>query len=172
MVKSTITLIAGALALAFMPAHAVELPDAGSKNFNPSGDTPGYFTNESAPASARIADTTQNDWSAVDDAAPARSTVGNTRSAGNHAGGHGKHSGRHGAASKVHSTRVASAGHAKGGATASGRYSAAQKTNANRKLVLAANTRSAASGTKTTGSRHGKPSANHANAGATHASVN
>src|SRR5438094_33783 len=62
--------LAGVLALANIPASALELPDYGSKNFSPSGDTPTYFTNEATPVAARTADTTANDWSAVDAAAP------------------------------------------------------------------------------------------------------
>jgi hypothetical protein len=102
MLKLTITFLAGALAFACLPALAVELPDYGSKNFSPSGDTPSYFANEAAPVSARIADTTQSDWSAVDEMAPARPAFEGTRSAHTHSRGHGRYaaaqtSGRHGA---------------------------------------------------------------------------
>ena len=103
MLKLTITLLAGALAFACLPAFAVELPDYGSKNFSPSGDTPSYFANEATPVSARTADTTQGDWSAVDEMAPARPAFEGTRSAHGHRGRHGRYavappSGRHGAA--------------------------------------------------------------------------
>ena len=103
MLKLTITFLAGALAFAWLPAFAVELPDYGSKNFSPSGDTPSYFANEAAPVSARTADTTQGDWSAVDEMAPARPNFEGTRSAHGHRGRHGRYavaqtSGRHGAA--------------------------------------------------------------------------
>jgi hypothetical protein len=102
MLKLTITFLAGALAFACLPALAVELPDYGSKNFNPSGDTPSYFANEAAPVSARTADTTQGDWSAVDEMTPARPAFEGTRSAHGHRGRHGRYaaaqtSGRHGA---------------------------------------------------------------------------
>ena len=102
MLKLTITFLAGALSLACLPALAVELPDYGSKNFSPSGDTPSYFANEAAPVSARTADTTQGDWSAVDEMAPARPAFEGTRSAHGHRGRHGRYavaqtSGRHGA---------------------------------------------------------------------------
>jgi hypothetical protein len=136
MLKLTITFLAGALAFACLPAIAVELPDYGSKNFSPSGDTPSYFANEAAPVSTRTADTTQGDWSAVDEMAPARSNFEGTRSAqGRHRGGHGRYavaqtSGRHGA----------------------GRYGG--------KAV------------RTTGAKHGKPSARHANSGVAHYTVN
>jgi hypothetical protein len=100
MLKLTITFLAGALSFACLPALAVELPDYGSKNFSPSGDTPSYFANEAAPVSARTADATQGDWSAVDEMAPARPAFESTRSAYTHSRGHGRYaigqrSGRH-----------------------------------------------------------------------------
>ena len=102
MLKLTITFLAGALAFACLPAFAVELPDSGSKNFSPSDDTPSYFANETTPVSARTADTTQSDWSAVDEMAPSRPAFGGTRSGYTHSRGHGRYavaqrSGRHGA---------------------------------------------------------------------------
>ena len=102
MSKLTITFLAGALTFACLPALAVDLPDYGSKNFNPSGDTPSYFANEAAPVSARTADTTQGDWSAVDEMAPARPAFEGARSAHGHRGRHGRYavvqtSGRHSA---------------------------------------------------------------------------
>ena len=135
MLKLTITFLAGALAFACLPAIAVELPDYGSKNFSPSDDTPSYFANEAAPVSARTADATQGDWSAVDEMAPARSNFEGTRSARGHRGRDGRYaaaqtSGRHGA----------------------GRYGG--------KAV------------RTTGAKHGKPSARHASSGVAHYTVN
>ena len=102
MLKLTITFLAGALSFACLPALAVELPDYGSKNFSPSGDTPSYFANEAAPVSARTADATQGDWSAVDEMAPARSSFEGSRSAHGHRRHYGRYSvvqnsGRHGA---------------------------------------------------------------------------
>ena len=102
MLKLTITFLSGALAFACVPALAVELPDYGSKNFSPSDDTPSYFANESTPVSARTADTTQSDWSAVDELAPSRQAFEGARSAHGHRGRHGRYavaqpSGRHGA---------------------------------------------------------------------------
>jgi hypothetical protein len=101
MLKLTITFLAGALSFACLPALAVELPDYGSKNFSPSDDTPSYFANEAAPVSARTADTTPRDWSAVDEMAPVRPTFEGTRSAHGHRGHNGRYavvqtSGRHG----------------------------------------------------------------------------
>lgn len=103
MLKLTITLLAGALAFACLPAFAVDLPDYGSKNFSPSGDTPSYFANEAAPVSARTADTTQGDWSAVDEMVPARPSFEGSRLAHGHGRHHGRYSvvqnsGRHNAA--------------------------------------------------------------------------
>ena len=102
MLKLTITFLAGALSFACLPALAVELPDYGSKNFSPSDDTPSYFANEAAPVSARTADATPRDWSAVDEMAPARPSFEGTRSAHGHRGRHGRYavvqtSGRHSA---------------------------------------------------------------------------
>ena len=101
MLKLTITFLAGAISFACLPALAVELPDYGSKNFSPSDDTPSYFANEAAPVSARTADPTPRDWSAVDEMAPVRPTFEGTRSAHGHRGHNGRYavaqtSGRHG----------------------------------------------------------------------------
>jgi hypothetical protein len=68
--KLTIASFASALVPASSPAFAADLFDYGSKNFNPPDDTPAYFANEDLPMSARTADTTERDWSAVDAMAP------------------------------------------------------------------------------------------------------
>ena len=70
--KLTIAFFASALAFAGSPAFAVDLPDYGSKNFSAPGDTPEHFANEDLPVSARTADATERDWSAVDAIAPNR----------------------------------------------------------------------------------------------------
>ena len=122
MLKLTITFLAGALAFACLPALAVDLPDYGSKNFSPSDDTPSYFANETAPVSARTADTTPRDWSAVDEMAPVRPAFQGTRSAHGHRGRHGRYavaqtSGRHGSGSYGgKGVRATSAKHNKTGA--------------------------------------------------------
>ena len=135
MLKLTITFLAGALTLACLPALAVELPDYGSKNFNPSGDTPSYFANEAAPVSARTADATPRDWSAVDEMAPARPV------SYAHSGRHGRYAvGRHAAAGRGYSTHTAGGGSGKA--------------------------------VRTTGAKHGKASARHANSGAAHYTMN
>ena len=102
MLKLTITFLVGAITFASLPALAVELPDYGSKNFSPPGDTPSYFANETAPVSSRTADTTPRDWSAVDEMAPARASFEGSRSVHGHRRHHGRYpvvqnSGRHGA---------------------------------------------------------------------------
>jgi hypothetical protein len=156
MLKLTIVLLAGALAITAVPALAVDLPDYGSKNFSPSGDTPSYFANEAAPVSARTADTTERDWSAVDEMAPAR-PFESTRSARAHSGRHGRYaiaqrSGQHAGASsggRAHAARIPSAF---GGKTASTGNSAANSAR--------------------TTAKHGKPGARHANAGVGHYTVN
>jgi hypothetical protein len=140
--KLTIAFLAGALAFASTPTVAVDLPDYGSKNFSPSGDTPTYFANENVSVSGRTADTTERDWSAVDEMAPMR-PVGHSRSA--HRGiGHGRY-GRHaagGSGGKAHMSRTPSLHYSVGHA----------RTNA------------PASATRTTSARHGKPGAHHASA--------
>jgi hypothetical protein len=95
MLKLTITFLAGALVFVSVPALAVDLPDYGSKNFSPSGDTPTYFANESAPVAARTADTTERDWSAVDAMTPTMPAAPG-RSAHRRSAGHGKYHATHG----------------------------------------------------------------------------
>lgn len=142
----TITFLAGALALAGLPAFAFDLPDSGSKNFDPPGDTPSYFSNETAPISARTADTTERDWSAVDEMAPAR-RYESARSS------HGS-GGRHG--------RYAIAGRSgRQGVSRSGSTSHWVRT-------VSWGSRSAA---KATSGKH-KPSARHASAGGAHYTMN
>ena len=166
MLKLTVIFLAGALAVTAVPAAAVDLPDYGSKNFSPSGDTPSYFANEAAPVSARTADTTERDWSAVDEMAPARPTFEGTRSAHAHGGRHGRYavaqtSSRHGASRYAGTV----------GRTA--HNSAAQTRSVGRRPVLAASTRtSAASAARTTTAKHGKLGARHASAGGGHYTVN
>jgi len=148
MLKLTIILLAGAIIFATVPALAVDLPDYGSKNFSPSGDTPSYFANEAAPVSARTADTTERDWSAVDEMAPARPTFEGSRSA--HA-----HSGRHGRYAVVQT---------------SGRHGATRSRAGGGKTVSTGS--SAASVGRTTTAKHGKSAARHASAGVGHYTLN
>ena len=150
MLKLTITFLAGALSFACLPALAVDLPDYGSKNFSPSDDTPSYFANEAAPVSSRTADTTEGDWSAVDEMAPARPAFEGPRSAHGHRRYHGRYalvqnSGRHGAA-KYGLTKYGVA-----------KYGAA---------------RYGGGAVRATSAKHGRPSARHANSGMAHYTVN
>jgi hypothetical protein len=154
MLKLRILLFASGLAVATVPAVAVDLPDYGSKNFSPAGETPSYFANEAAPVSARTADTTERDWSVVDEMAPSGPTGDGGRSAHSHRGRHGRYavaprSGRHGGryAGSAHSVRVA-------GANRSDAAGRAQNT------------------VRTTTAKHGRAGARHASAVAGHYSVN
>lgn len=94
MSKLTIAFFASVLAFASLPVFAADLPDYGSKNFTPSDETPAHFANEDLPVSARTADTTERDWSAVDAMAPAR-PVGFARSAHRGSGRHGRYAAAH-----------------------------------------------------------------------------
>jgi hypothetical protein len=134
--KLTIAFFAGVLVLASPPVFAVDLPDYGSKNFSPSGDTPTYFANENESVSARTADATERDWSAVDAIAPARPAE-SSRSA-HRSAGHGRYAAA-GSGGKAHVPRVPSI-----------HYSAAH-----------VRTGAPASATRTS-AKHGRPGAQHA----------
>jgi hypothetical protein len=150
MLKLTITVLAGVAAFAYLPAFAVDLPDYGSKNFSPSGNTPSYFANESAPVSARTADTTERDWSAVDEIAPARSYE-SARSSHSRGGRHGRY------AIAGRSSRQS--------ASRSGGSSGWART------VSWGGRRTGSEAAKTTGAKH-KSSARHASAGGVHYIMN
>jgi hypothetical protein len=160
MLKQTIAFLASALTIASWPALAVDLPDYGSKNFSPSGDTPAYFANESVPVSARTADTTERDWSAVDAIAPSRPVGSHGRSAHSRTGRHGRYafphgSGAHNAAGSggnVHATRAGS-GHSGW---------AARRPSVH---VSYSNRSAPAGAARTTSAKHGKPGARHAAGG-------
>jgi hypothetical protein len=149
MTKLTIAFFASALAFASPLAFAGDLPDYGSKNFSPSEDTPTHFANEDLPVSARTADTTERDWSAVDAMAPAP-PPGSSRSAHRSAGGHGRYGFAH--APGRHTTAGLS-GSTYGTRSLSVRYHATP-----------------AGATKTMSPKHGKPGARHAS-GAAHYAV-
>ena len=73
MPKLKIAFLAGALAVAGSAALAVELPDTGSKNFSRGRRHPELIsTMKRRRCPRRTADTTERDWSAVDEAAPAQ----------------------------------------------------------------------------------------------------
>jgi hypothetical protein len=153
----TIAFVAGAFAFAGLPASALDLPDYGSKNFNPPSDTPTHFANETAPVSARTADTTANDWSDVDAIAPAQSATAASERRGTHAGRHGRHASaqRHGRSAKhgTHSARTGSRNPAWAGGTRGASKSAAIGS------------------TKTNAAKHGKAGARQARAAVTYPAV-
>jgi hypothetical protein len=146
MLKLRTILFAGAFAVAAAPAIAVDLPDYGSKNFSPAGDTPSYFANEAAPVSARTADTTARDWSAVDEIAPSRSSEG-VRSAYSHRGRHGRYS-------------VAQ----RSGYQGAGRYPGSVRSGRVTGSAHNAVHGRSASSVRTTTAKHGRVGARHANA--------
>ena len=175
--KLTITVLASALALVGLPGLAFDLPDSGSKNFSPSGDTPSYFSNESTPVSARTADTTPHDWSAVDALVPERPAAPSAPAAQQGSGRHGKYalaqrSGRHASAKsggKGQSTRFPKASTGRVTKSASVHYAPAQTRTPSKKPVWAVSAKSTAKGatpggTKTTTAKHGKASTRHARA--------
>jgi hypothetical protein len=142
MSKLLIVFFASVLATASSPAFAADLPDYGSKNFSAPGDTPEHFANEDLPVSARTADATERDWSAIDAMAPDRPARSAYRSAGRHGRyGFAYGSGRH--------TFNGSASRAHGPKTFSVHYSARPAGTA-----------------RTMNAKHGKPSARHASAAA------
>jgi hypothetical protein len=145
MSKLTIAFFASVLAIASAPAFAADLPDYGSKNFSAPDDTPTHFVNEDLPVSARTADATERDWSAVDAIAPDRPA----RSAYRSAGRYGRYGFAHGS---VRHTTNGSAARAHGTKTWSVHYSAASTRPAGAARTMTA--------------KHGKPGARHASAAA------
>lgn len=87
-----IALAAAGFALANIPAFAVEMPTDGSKNFSAPNDAPSYFTNETVPESARVANPatfTSEDVAAAPDVEPASPS-------GTETGRHAKRASAHG----------------------------------------------------------------------------
>jgi hypothetical protein len=153
--KLTITFFAGVLAVVSFPASAIDIPDYGSKNFSPTGDTPSYFAKESAPVSARTADTTAGDWTAEEAAAPMSSAAAPVASAHRKTGRHARYAAARGSGHRSpeklrdisHSTRSAKANTGKATKTASLHAPGTQARSA-----------------KTTTTKHGRASAPHARA--------
>lgn len=177
--KLTIAFLGGALAFAAFPAVAIDLPDYGSKNFSPSGDTPSYFTNETAPVSARTADATASDWSAVDTIAPASSAAASAPALHTSAVRQDKsastaRSGRHTlgkARGSAHATGAAKANAARAAGTASQHSAAVPPRSASRRPAWAAGPRaSVKSGpvgaANATSVKRGKTNPRHAGAAA------
>ena len=153
-----VTALAAALAVASSSALAVDLPDYGSKNFDPSGDTPTYFANEAVPVAARTADTTERDWSVVDAVAPERPRVEPSASTRTKTGRHGRYAWGHrageGSFGRGHSTHFTAAGQAEQTRTGAAHSSSARA----RTALWGAGSRGAPAA-RTTTVKHGKPSA-------------
>jgi hypothetical protein len=113
----TIAFLAAILVLAGFPAGAVDIPDSGSKNFTPGGDAPSYFTNETVPVSARVADTSQAEVAHDEVSGPPRSASTAYGSRGRH--GRFASAGKHGTQTLGRSTRFANAHTAKATGAAS-----------------------------------------------------
>ncbi len=87
--KLTIAFLTSALALG--PALAVDMPSYGSKNFDPPGDAPSYFTNENGGVAGRGPDTAAIDLSADETAGQIQSDVGSMQSVRTRGGRHSSH---------------------------------------------------------------------------------
>ena len=93
-IKLKIALAAASFALATIPVFAGEIPTDGTKNFSTPTDAPSYFTNETVPESARVANPasfTSEDVAAAPEDGPAVS--GRTET-----GWHARHASAHSSA--------------------------------------------------------------------------
>jgi hypothetical protein len=112
--------LAAVLSLVSVPAFAVDMPDAGTKNFSPPNETPSYFTNETgrAPPSHEPASAEDQER---DMAAPIP-TPGPEVSPSRHAAGHfsGRGHGTSVAHGKAHHGKSARAGRYGGHVTHAG----------------------------------------------------
>jgi hypothetical protein len=135
-----------ALAFVSFIAFAIDVPDYGSKNFSPIGDTPTYFINESIPVSTRTADTTAGDSAAQEAAAPMPCVAVAVPSAHRNAGRHARyapvqrssmHTGKY--RDTGHTTRSAKANRGEATKTASLRNSATQARSVSKKTVWSVN---------------------------------
>ena len=150
MLKSLTLIFLGAtLAFVSFTAFAIDVPDYGSKNFSPIGDTPTYFINESIPVSTRTADTTAGDSTAQEAAAPMPCVAAAVPSAHRNAGRHARYapvqrSSMHTPGKSRdtdHATRSAKATRGEATKTASLRNSATQARSVSKKTVWSANAR-------------------------------
>ena len=178
MLKNLTPIFVGA-ALAFVSfvAFAIDVPDYGSKNSSPIGDTPTYFINESIPVSTRTADTTAGDSTAQEAAAPMPCVAAAVPSAHRNAGRHARYAPVQRPSIHTpgkfrdtgHATRSAKANRGEATKTASPRNSATQARSVSKKTVWSANARGTtksrvAGSAKTTTAKQGKASARHATA--------
>ena len=93
-IKLKIALAAASFALATIPVFAGDMPTDGTKNFSTPTDAPSYFTNETVPESARVANPasfTSEDVAAAPEDGPAVS--GRTET-----GWHARHASAHSSA--------------------------------------------------------------------------
>jgi hypothetical protein len=166
-------LLKAALAFLSFIAFAIDVPDYGSKNFSPIGDTPTYFINESIPVSTRTADTTAGDSTAQEAAAPMPCVAAAVSSAHRNAGRHARYAPVQRSSLKSrdtgHATRSARANRGEATKTASLRSSATEARSVSKRTVWSAKARGttksrAASSAKTTTAKQGKASARHATA--------
>ncbi len=170
-----------ALAFVSFMAFAIEVPDCGSKNFSPIGDTPTYFINESIAVSTRTADTTAGDSKAQEAVAPMPCVAAAVPSAHRNASRHARYapvqrSSMHtpgNSRDTGHAPRSAKANRGEATKTASLRNSATQARSVSKKTVWSANaggtTKSRAAGSaNTTTAKQGKPIARHAREAVTH----
>jgi hypothetical protein len=170
--KLSIAALAGALGFASFSALALDLPDSGSKNFSPAGDTPTYFANERLPIAARTADTNANDWSAEEAAAPIMSTARPATSAHSSSRRHSKYvsaqrSGTHVSGKSrgnSHSPNAAKMYSGKAIRTASAHHGLASARSAGKTATSFEKTTRVASsrGAKSTTAKHSKAGARHA----------
>jgi hypothetical protein len=125
-IKLTIALVAAAFALASYPASAADMPADGTKNFTAPGDAPSYFTNETVPATARVANqatfTEVEEATAPEEPATDRgSKRASARKSTKHASGKSKGSGGSANYTKAPSSKATRSGvaHGTGGRSAS-----------------------------------------------------
>ena len=168
----TLIFLEAARAFVSFMAFAIDIPDCGSKNFSPIGDTPTYFTNESIPVSTKTADTTAGDSTAQDAPAPMPCIAAAAPSAHRNAGRHARSASLQRSSMHTprksrdtgHATRSAKANRGETTKTASLRNSATQVKSVSKKTAWSVNARGttkspAAGPAKTTTAKHGKAGA-------------
>ena len=143
--KLTIALVALAFALASFPAFAGDMPVDGSKNFTAPGDAPSYFTNETLPSSARVAN--QAAFTEVDEASEpavrqAATDRGGKRASARKSKGHG---------GSTYDTKASSSTSSRSGVSRSAGTRSAGAAKASGK------SRTPAGASKTSSTKRGKP---------------
>ena len=160
--KLKIALAAAGFALATNPAFAVEMPTDGSKNFSTPADAPSYFTNETVPESARVANPatfTSEDVAAAPDVGQASAVATEPETRGKHASAH--KSTRHASGkSKEHGglTRYAKSTSSKATGTAALRSTAKSTTGGSRSASTTKATTTAGTTSKAGPTKHARTS--------------